>query len=96
MDKNENQLGDLIKQFAGGKKIKANLFQKRIETNWEKLFGKSIAQYTRSIKLREGTLSLSIDSSSLREELHMGREKIKAIVNAELGEEYVNAVRIKP
>ena len=96
MKSNEHQLGDLLKQFTNRKKVKGNLFQKRIESKWAILFGESIAQYTRSIKLKEGTLTLSIDSSALREELHMGRDRIKAIVNAELGEEYVMAVRIKP
>ena len=51
--------------------------------------------YTTDLNIRGKKLYVSINSSSLKQELSMGREKIKKIINEELGEEYIEDVIIR-
>lgn len=96
MDQNEHKLGDLLKTFARSEQVKEKLFQKKLEASWLKLFGATINEYTRMIKLRRGKLTLYLDSSALRQEMHLAKENVKAIVNGELREEYVTDIIIQP
>ena len=94
MTHREQKIGDLLHSFSQDEKVKTKLYQVKIEKAWENLFGKTIANYTRKVRLKDKTLIVQIDSSSLREELHFGSDKLMAIVNAELGENFVTAVKI--
>jgi predicted nucleic acid-binding Zn ribbon protein len=56
--------------------------------------GRTIATYTRDIRMKDNVLYVTIESASLRAELQFGREKIKTIMNEEIGEEYIKEVVI--
>ena len=94
MEHRERKIGDLLHSFSLDEKVKTKLFQVQIEKAWESLFGKTISNYTRKVRLKDKTLIVQIDSASLREELHFGSEKLMAIVNAELGENFITDVKI--
>jgi hypothetical protein len=96
MDQNEYKLGDLLKSYAHTGQVKEKLYQKKIEASWLKLFGVTVNDYTRRIRLRNGVLTLYLDSSALRQEMQLAKENVKAIVNGELGEEYVKSIMVQP
>lgn len=96
MDQKEQKLGDLIRSYTRDATVREKLYQKKIESSWEKLFGQTVQEYTRKIRLRDGILTLYLDSSALRNEMHLARENVMAIVNGELREEYVQQIIIKP
>ena len=56
--------------------------------------GKTISTYTRDIRVKDNVLYVTIESASLRSELHFGREKIRGLLNDELGEEFLKEVVI--
>jgi hypothetical protein len=56
---------------------------------WKKLMGNGVNKYTTSVELRNQTLFVSLSSSVLREELSLGKSKIIAMINEELGRELV-------
>ena len=62
---------------------------------WEKLMGKTISTYTSNIRLRKNVLYLTILSAPLKHELSFGKEKIKSLLNDEIGEEVVKEVVIR-
>ncbi len=96
MDHNEQKIGDLIRSFTRGEQVKEKLYQKKLESSWEKLFGKTVHDYTRKLSLRNGVLTMFLDSSALRNEMHLAKENVKAIVNGELREDYVKEIIIRP
>lgn len=92
---NEQSLKDVLKNLVETYRLKSKLNQTRISTIWEKLMGKSISTYTKEIKVRKNKLYLTIESAPLRQELSFGKDKIRNMLNEELGEEYIHEVIIR-
>ena len=91
---NEQTIGDVLKQLVVVMKLKNNLTKVKIESLWAEKMGKTIAGYTRDLSVREKVLYVTIESASLRSELHYGRDKIKIILNEAIGEDYLKEVII--
>lgn len=91
---NDEPLADVLKQMVTVLKLGDNLNKTKIESLWADKMGKTIATYTREIRLRDKILYVTIESASLRSELHFGREKIRQMLNNEIGEEFLKEVII--
>ncbi len=92
---NEFTLKEALRAMIDQYRLRGKLNQNRIQNLWEKLMGPSIAGYTREIRLANNKLYLTIESAALRQELSYGKDKIKKILNEELGEEYIREVIIR-
>lgn len=95
MRKNDQKLGDILSTLVRDPKFKPKLYQKKIEQTWQDMMGVWINRETRSIRVKDGTLTIKISSSALREELHFMRDKIKERINGMLGEEFIKEVVVK-
>ena len=96
MKKYEQTLGDVLKAMVNNSaKMKKNITQTRISNCWANLMGKTISQYTKDIYFRDGKLFISIEAAALRQELAYGKDKIKKMLNEELGEEAIKEVIIR-
>jgi predicted nucleic acid-binding Zn ribbon protein len=93
--KNDVSLQDAMKDMLKEYRLTAQLDETRIKSLWEKLMGKTIATYTSNISVRKNVLYLTILSAPLKHELTYGKEKIRALLNEELGEEVVKDVVIR-
>ncbi|NNE78572.1 MAG: DUF721 domain-containing protein [Pricia sp.] len=88
--KNDNlNMGEALSEF-----IKANRLQKGIDKveareAWKNLMGNGVNNYTTAIELHGDTLFVSLSSSVLREELGLGKSKIVAMLNEELGKDLI-------
>ena len=91
---NDQPLSEVLQQMVHVFRLKPNLYKTKIENLWAERMGKSIATYTRDIKIKDNVLFVTIESASLRNELHFGREKIRAMFNEELGEDFLKEVVI--
>ncbi len=94
MDK-EQKFGDVLKGLMDSKQWKNKLHETKIREVWREKMGTTINHYTTGIKLRNEKLFINIDASSLKQELTYEREKIKNMMNIELGGEYVKDVIIR-
>ncbi len=77
------------------KRIKMKVYQTKVATIWKQSMGVTITRYTSELKVRNRKLYIVITSAPLREELSYGKEKIKQMVNEELGETYIEEVIIR-
>jgi predicted nucleic acid-binding Zn ribbon protein len=93
--KNEAKLGDILNALRADPRYKAKLYQKQIENGWQDLMGVWINRETRSIRVRDGELTIKIASSALREELDFMRDQIKEKINVLVGEDYIKKVVIR-
>ena len=91
---NDQRLGDVLKEWLDQSPIKTRIYQSKIEAVWRTKMGATISQYTTGISLVRKKLFLTVSSSSLRQELAFSREKIRDMVNEELGERWVEEVII--
>ena len=73
-------------------KLKPKLDEVRIREEWNKI--PSFAKYTREINLRGGKLYITIDSAALKQELSYSLDKIKEMLNKELGGPVITEVII--
>ena len=91
----EQSIKEVLKKMVDTYRLKGKLTQTKINDLWQKNMGTTIANYTRELKVRREKLYVTIDSAPLRQELSMGREKIRKILNEELGEDYIKEVIIR-
>lgn len=92
---NEYSLKDALKNMVTSMKWDEKLAEAQIKQIWAEKMGTTINQFTKEIRLREGKLFLAIESASLKQELNYGREKIKEMLNSEIGQEAVREVVIR-
>lgn len=92
---NEQSLKDVLKDLVETYRLKSKLNQSRINSLWESLMGNSISRYTKEIKVRKNKLYLTIESAPLRQELSFGKDKIRHMLNEELGEDFIHEVIIR-
>lgn len=91
----EISMGDALKQFLKGSKLKTGVQALQIEDAWEKIMGKTIAKYTDKIEIFNQTLFISSSVGPLKNELHYQKEKIIQRVNEALGDKVIKEVVIK-
>jgi hypothetical protein len=91
----EVSLGDAIKVFLKKSRLKSGVQALQIEDAWEKIMGKTIANYTDKIQIINSTLFISTSVAPLKSELNYQKEKIIQRVNEALGEKVIHEVVIK-
>jgi hypothetical protein len=92
--KNDATFAEAMQDMLQAYKLTPQLNEARVKTLWEKHMGKTISTYTANIHVRKNVLYLSILSAPLKHELSYAKEKIKNLLNEELGEEFIHDVVI--
>jgi len=91
---NDQKIGEALKDMLNKYRLKSKFNQTKVKSLWESLMGPSISRYTTDIVIRRNKLFVTLSSSPLKQELSIGKEKIKNIINEELGEEVITEVVI--
>ncbi len=91
---NATTLKQAINKLIDTYKLRGKLNEAKLNTNWEKLFGKTIAKYTQSIYLKDKKLYVKITSSPLKQELLYNKPKMINLLNEDLGENVVTDIVI--
>jgi hypothetical protein len=91
----QHWLKDVLKDMVEDLHLKEKLNETKIRQVWRDKMGTTINHYTHEIKLRKDKLFISIDSAALKQEMSYEKEKIKAMMNAELGGNFVKEVIVK-
>lgn len=92
---NQTTLKEALTAMLDFYKIKGKYNQSRLKELWPQLMGPAVAKYTSYIRLHKKCLTIGISSAPLRQELSMGCDKIKDIINEQMGEDCVNKVVIR-
>lgn len=82
---------DMVTQY----RLKQGISEAQVKAAWARLMGPSIIQHTTQVRVIRKKLYLMIDSPALRQELFYGREKIRKMLNQDLGEDYLEEVFVK-
>ena len=93
--KNNLSLGEAIKQFIKSNNLQGGIDKVDCKDAWTKLMGSGVNNYTNSVDLKGDTLYVSLSSSVLREELSLGKSKIIAMLNEELGRELIKKLVLR-
>ena len=87
--KSDHSLGDALQHFIRAHNLQGGIDKIDVREAWERLMGPGVNKYTKAVELKGETLYVYLDSSVLREELSLGKSKIIAMINEELGKDLV-------
>lgn len=62
---------------------------------WEEMMGKTISKRTKNIYFKNSVLFIELESSTLRNEMHLAKSKIIEMINEKAGRELVKDVILK-
>ena len=87
-------IGEVIKELLKNYDITSKFNEAHIITSWDKLMGPSVTKYTVKIEVEKRILFVKLSNAALKQELSYARQKIKKMLNDEVGEEVLLDVRI--
>ena len=93
-DRESNKLKDLIPQMLKENKLKKGMDQIQVKEVWLEVMGQGVANYTESVSIKNGLLMVKLKSSTLREELNYGKNKIVSMMNEALNQVEIKEVRL--
>ena len=87
-------VGEVIKELLKNYDITSKFNEVHVITLWDKLKGPSVTKYTVKIEVEKRILFVKLSNAALKQELSYARQKIKKMLNDEVGEEVLLDVRI--
>ncbi|MGB0395438.1 MAG: DUF721 domain-containing protein [Flavobacteriaceae bacterium] len=88
-------VGKVLDEIVQSKALKTGITNARINELWYELMGTHMTHYTEKILLKGNTLFVSLNNAALREELNYGKEKIREIMNEQLGGEVLKKIVLR-
>ncbi|MCU4165242.1 DUF721 domain-containing protein [Carboxylicivirga caseinilyticus] len=82
-------ISEILKEYLKEKKLNQGLMENRAVQYWERVLGPAVARSTQRIYMYRGTLYVELNSSVLRNELLMWKDRIIVNLNQAIGEEIV-------
>jgi len=96
MEKKEAQpIKAIISEILKRQHLDHKMLENRVVRLWEQVIGKTVAKATTEIFMHNGTLYLRINSSVMRNELLMLKDKIIDALNKEVGHQVVMDIVIR-
>ena len=87
-------IAEVIKELLKNYDITSKFNEAHVITSWDKLMGPSVTKYTVKIEVEKRILFVKLSNAALKQELSYARQKIKKMLNDEVGEEVLLDVRI--
>tara|TARA_B100000401_G_scaffold89895_1_gene57303 strand:- start:5 stop:295 length:291 start_codon:yes stop_codon:yes gene_type:complete len=87
-------VGEVIKELLKNYDITSKFNEVHVITLWDKLMGPSVTKFTVKIEVEKRILFVKLSNAALKQELSYARQKIKKMLNDEVGEEVLLDVRI--
>ena len=94
--KNSTQaIKDVLGEIMSESKIRKGMMEHRAVAYWEQVMGKSVARLTTNLYFKYGTLYVSLNSSVVRGELIMMKDKIITRMNEAIGANTIRNIVFK-
>ena len=90
--KNEQSLGDILKDFLEKPSWKNKLNEVKVMTEWDKLFGSSFSKYIEDMFVQNQILYIKLNSASLRQELNYQKTTLIDRLNESVGKNFIKDI----
>ena len=87
-------IGELLSQYIQGTELERNLLERLVVQKWPEVMGPMIANMTRNVEMKNGTLFVHIDSAALRQQLFECRYDIIKKLNQAINNQFIKDIRI--
>ena len=91
----EFTLGEALEDLLSSKRIKKGLTEALIKQQWPQIMGDAIAKHTTAMYFKEGVLTLYCNSSVIKNELRVHKDKAIQLINEALKDNAVSEIIIK-
>ena len=91
--KRPESVGDVLRSLLEETRLQSRMEELRAASLWEKVVGDAIAAECSKPKVKNGVMSIGVRNASLRQELHMSRTGIRALINKHIGKEIITEIR---
>ena len=88
-------LGDALSQWLKLSGHGARLKDAEAEAAWKEVMGEAVSRKTRYLRVRDGVMTVELDSAPMKEEFLMARTRIRTLINEHLGSEVIREVLIR-
>lgn len=92
---NTRSIRQVIDDFLRGTPLHRRMTERRLVEDWEEVMGKSVSKATSKLYIRDGVLTVHLNSSVLRSELFMLSDDIRKKLNERAGEQVVREIVLK-
>jgi hypothetical protein len=92
---NESTIKEAIDRLIEAYKLEGGLDEISIVEEWKKQMGPAISNRTEEIYMDGDTLHIKLNSSTLRQELSYGKERIMHMINQTLGRQVIKQIVLK-
>lgn len=89
---NDDKFSNIIVKMMEVYGLKDKLMEYRIKKFWAEELGTQINSYTKTVYVKNRKVFVQLSSSSLRNELSYGKDKIKKMMNESFKEDYVEDI----
>jgi hypothetical protein len=89
---NDDKFSNIIVKMMEVYGLKDKLMEYRIKKFWAEELGTQINSYTKTVYVKNKKVFVQLSSSSLRNELTYGKDKIKKMMNESFKEDYVEDI----
>ena len=90
--KKANSVKSIMQKITTNKFFSDGLKKVFLKKIWLNVMGKNVSQYTENIYIKNNTLYLKINSSTLKQELTYGKDKIIENFNNEIGSDEIKKI----
>jgi len=88
-------IGEALNLLLEKSNWKPKVVELRMREEWEAITSKTIAKYTRDIKMANGILTIYTDVAPLKQELMFGKEQLIQNINEYFKEKVVNDIVVR-
>jgi len=89
---NDRPIKEAIDEMVKTFHLEWKMNEVRVVASWEKVMGKTVANRTTQLYMRNKKLFVQLNSASLREELFNARDKIVKLMNKEVGTDVIDEI----
>ena len=90
--KEANSVKSIISKLTTNKMLDGGLKRVFIKKIWLNVMGRNVSQYTENIYIKNNSLYIKINSSTLKQELFYGKDKIIENFNKEIGSDHIKKI----
>lgn len=84
----------VLEEVIGDGTLKKGMDAMAVKEAWQSVMGNGVVSYTDDLTLKKGLLIVKLSSSTLREELSYGKNKIVDLLNKHLKKDLITSIKL--
>ena len=86
-------VGDVLRNLLEETSLQNRMDELKAASLWKSIVGQTIAEVTGAPSVKNGVMSVGVPNASLRQELHMNRSKLIALINRHFDTNIISEIR---